>query len=164
MRRIGPGLVALVVAAAAVAGPVDAADMAPAPGYYPPQPVYAPAIYDWTGLYIGGHLGAGLLGDTYTQGATTPLLAAGTTTNVHPVGVLGGAQIGVNYEFAPWVIGAEGSYTVSGVTGNATAISLEPSTGVRATSAPQWLAAATVRAGAMPPTLCCSTSRAARPG
>ena len=147
MRRIGPGLVALIVATMALASPASAADMAPAPGYYPPQQAYPPAIYDWTGLYFGGHLGAGMLEDTYTQGATTPLLANGTTTNVHPLGVLGGGQIGVNYEFAPWVIGAEGSYTVSGINNNNTATSLEPATGVRMTSAPRWLAAATVRAG-----------------
>ena len=77
MRRIGLGLVALIVAAIAVASPAAAADMAPAPGYYPPQQAYPPAIYDWTGLYIGGHLGAGMLEDTYTQGATTTLLLNG---------------------------------------------------------------------------------------
>jgi len=89
MRRIGPGLAALAVAATAVAAPVHAADMTPAPGYYPPQ-AYRPALYDWTGFYFGGHVGAGFLYDTVTQTTTTALLIAGTATNVHAVDVLGG--------------------------------------------------------------------------
>jgi outer membrane immunogenic protein len=79
--------------------------MAPPPRapavYYPPPPVY-----NWSGFYIGGNLGAGWnssgsVSDTF--GSTF-----GTTTNTT---FLGGGQVGVNYEF--WggvVIGAEAMF------------------------------------------------------
>jgi len=150
MRRLGPGLVALVLAAAAAvaaAPPARAADMAPAPGYYPP-PVYRPALYDWTGIYIGGHLGGAMLADTVTQTTTTAgFLSAGTTTDLHPWGFLGGGQIGANYEFAPWVVGVEGAFTGSAITGNATIPTPLANTTQRSTDNPQWFATATGRLG-----------------
>jgi hypothetical protein len=37
----------------------QAADMGvPSRSYYPPLP---PAIYDWIGIYVGGHIGGGML-------------------------------------------------------------------------------------------------------
>ena len=117
MGRLGWGLVALALAAA-FAVPARAADMAPAPSYYPPAAaaVMPPARYDWTGLYLGGHIGAGLLEDNFSQ-----LAATATTTNllgstkVSVGGFIGGAQVGVNYEFAPVVVGVEGSWTDSAI-------------------------------------------------
>jgi len=153
MKRIGPGLMALTLAAAAIY--VDrayAADMAPAPGYYPPPAAYRPALYDWTGIYFGGHVGGGMGTDTFTvtQPQAPAFLNVGTTTDVNPVGVVGGAQLGVNYEFAPWVVGIEGSFTSSALTGSTSTATLPTAvlvTSERATSNPQWLAAATGRFG-----------------
>ena len=156
MRRLGPGLGALAAAAIAAAAcfPVRAADIAPAPGYYPPQQVYRPALYDWTGIYFGGHLGGGLMMDTVTQNTTTTNVAvggtflnAGTTTDVNGWGVLGGAQIGVNYEFAPWVFGAEAAFTSSGITASPIIPTLTPGDGQRSTDNPQWFVTATGRFG-----------------
>jgi hypothetical protein len=50
--------------------PAHAADMGvPSRSYYPPLP---PAIYDWTGIYLGGHIGGGMLVDSVSQnGAST---------------------------------------------------------------------------------------------
>jgi hypothetical protein len=31
------------------------------------------------------------------------------TGNVRPAGVIGGGQVGANYEFVPWVVGVEAS-------------------------------------------------------
>lgn len=36
----------------------------PSRSYYPALP---PAIYDWTGVYVGGHLGGGILTDSVSQ-------------------------------------------------------------------------------------------------
>ena len=148
MRRLSPGLVALALAAVG-AVPVRAADMAP-PSYYPPA-VLPPAVYDWTGFYLGGNLGAGLLEDKVSQTATTA-----KTTNligspdVSVAGFIGGAQIGVNYESAPWVIGAEASWTNSAITGSG----ITSATGgtvkadqERINSAPLWFGTATGRIG-----------------
>jgi opacity protein-like surface antigen len=62
----------------------------------------APAAYHWTGLYIGGHFGAGWEATHWTftddGGTASPRLA----------GLLGGGQIGYNYQVAKWVFGVEG--------------------------------------------------------
>jgi outer membrane immunogenic protein len=129
-----------------------AADIAvPAPSYYPKLP---PAIYDWTGIYLGGHIGGGMLVDSVSQnGVSTGGFNLANTGNLRPAGVIGGAQVGANYEFAPWVVGLEGSWTDSAINGNTligctgtcaigTAIAQE-----RFTSQAQWFAALTGRFG-----------------
>lgn len=152
MRRLGPGLLALGVAAAAamaVAAPAGAADLPagpPAPAYLP---AYRPAIYDWTGVYFGGSLGLAVLQDTATQTATV-LQPAGTQTKLQTAGELFGAQIGVNYQLTPWVIGVEGwsSRAIMSVSNNALTI-FTPVFGIteRATSGPRWYSTATARFG-----------------
>jgi outer membrane immunogenic protein len=80
-----------------------------------PPPVYVtplPVPYVWTGCYIGGNVGWGLGRDT-NLGETTgvPELAVVSLPSVtgDTKGVLGGGQVGCNYQFAPnWVIGIEG--------------------------------------------------------
>jgi len=128
-----------------------AADIAvPAPTYYPAY--LPPAIYNWSGIYFGGHVGGGILTDSVSQNVTAPFNLSGSG-DLRPAGVLGGAQLGVNYEFAPWVVGAEVSWTDSGISGSA----LIPCTGCaftttailqeRATSHALWFATATARFG-----------------
>jgi len=88
----------------------------PSAAYYPPVP---PAIYDWTGIYVGGHIGGGILVDSVSQNGVSPggsnLAGSG---DLRPAGVIGGGQIGANYEFAPWVVGIEGTFTDSGISGS----------------------------------------------
>jgi hypothetical protein len=38
--------------------------------------------------------------------------------SMRPAGVIGGAQLGANYEFAPWVVGIDGTWTDSAISGN----------------------------------------------
>src|SRR4029077_19265582 len=85
-----------------------AADL-PAPAPFPP-PAYVPQVYNWTGFYIGGNIGAGWSGlrDTNTNFSDTlgSTFSAGTNAQF-----LGGGQVGVNYEFANGiVIGAEAMF------------------------------------------------------
>jgi outer membrane immunogenic protein len=147
MKRLGLGLLTSALAAAACVQFAHAADLpvapvAPAPAYY------RPALYDWTGFYVGGHVGAGLLQDTYTSTTTTPLQSAGSATSVTTSGFVGGAQAGFNYEFAPWVVGVEGSYTWTNLDGSTIAPTLEsPAANERSRSTPNWFAAATGRVG-----------------
>ena len=141
---------------AAAAVPAQAADMGiPARSYYPPPP--PPAIYDWTGIYIGGHIGGGILADSVSQnGVSANGFNLANTGNLRPAGVIGGAQIGANYEFAPWVIGVEASWTDSAISGSTVigctggcAFGAGPTliASERFTSEAQWLAAVTGRAG-----------------
>ncbi len=65
-------------------------------------------------------------------------------------GVIGGAQAGFNYQFNSIVLGVEGTWTDSGISGSqATSTSLAPLLGIseNSTDAPLWYATATGRAG-----------------
>src|SRR5438128_5172581 len=83
---------------AALAGPALAADM-PARPIAKAPPYTAPAVvYNWTGFYIGGHVGGAFAGDNSLQSSDARLL--------------GGVQAGFDYQFAPnWVLGAEAQYS-----------------------------------------------------
>jgi outer membrane immunogenic protein len=148
MRRLSPGLlVGFAVAASALATAASAADLpAPAAPAYTP-PVYRPVIYDWTGIYGGVNVGAGALNDVVTNTTTTALLNAGTQTKLSPFSVVGGAQAGFNIEFAPFVIGAEGTFTWSNISGTQVTPSLQPTISENSQSTPQWYATATAKAG-----------------
>src|SRR5215813_5584531 len=66
------------------------------------------APYNWTGFYIGAHLGAGW--------ARTEWKDAGTD---NAIGVLGGFQGGFNFQVTPWlVLGIEGQYSFAGLKGD----------------------------------------------
>ena len=80
-----------------------AADMGPRS--YTKAPVYAPApIYNWTGIYVGAHIGAAFGGDDAF--ATSIVGLTGTSRDA---AFLGGGQIGADYQFSPnWLIGIEG--------------------------------------------------------
>jgi outer membrane immunogenic protein len=148
MRRFSPGLLAgFVVAASALATAASAADMPvpAAPAYYPPA--YHPVVYDWTGIYVGAHVGAGLLDDVVTTTTTTALLPSGTQNKLNPFGVVGGAQGGFNIEFAPFVIGAEATWTSSGISGTGSVTSLMPGIFEQSTSNPLWYATVTGKVG-----------------
>lgn len=79
----------------------------------------ATGTYDWSGGYIGGHLGYGMgKGDTRFE----PLPSAATfinlqpqTVRVKPRGVLGGGQLGYNWQFGNVVFGGEGSLSVANI-------------------------------------------------
>ena len=111
-------LVGCVVVASLAATAASAADL-PVPA--PVAPAYYPPVYDWTGIYVGGHFGGGWMNDlvTYpTLTAPTPIVPAGAQTRLSPMGVLGGAQVGANIEFAPVVVGVEGTWTASMISGS----------------------------------------------
>ena len=96
MKKIFLGTVALM----ALAVPATAADLAARPyTKAPPPAAYAP-IYNWTGFYIGGHVGG----------------AFGSDSNLFNTGsdgrFLGGIQGGFDYQFSPnWVMGIEAQYS-----------------------------------------------------
>jgi outer membrane immunogenic protein len=100
--------VLFVAAALALAGGGQAlaADLPPAAAPPPPPAAYAPpAVYNWTGLYIGGNLGAAWTGGNFSDPAGNAFTATSTTQFV------GGGQVGANYQF--WsgaVIGVEGDF------------------------------------------------------
>jgi outer membrane immunogenic protein len=91
--------------------PSKAAPMAPAP--------IAPS---WTGFYIGGNLGYGWTDNRSTtvsaNDPATQVFLAAVNSNVPPNsksnGILGGLQLGYNYQFAPsWLVGIETDFQAS---------------------------------------------------
>jgi outer membrane immunogenic protein len=65
---------------------------------YPPVP-----FYDWTGVYVGANIGYGsaTINDTTTSGGVS------TSSSQTMTGVLGGGQIGANYQYGHTVFGVE---------------------------------------------------------
>ncbi len=146
MRSVGLGLAALALAAMAVAAPVYAADLPVAPAYNPPTPV-PPAIYNWTAFYVGGNVGAGLLSENMTQ--ATGAAALTPVSPFHPsiVGLVGGAQAGVDYQFSSVVVGAQASWSSSYINGQNTQTDTNLTNQERMTSKPTWFASVTGRLG-----------------
>ena len=88
----GAGVIAILSESA------SAADLArPAPVYAPPPPPII-AVFTWTGCYIGGNIG-GIWANSDWQ--DTVLGDFGSSTGS---GVLGGGQIGCNYQLGSWVL------------------------------------------------------------
>src|SRR3979411_3084235 len=94
--------------------PALAADMAPR--YTKAPPPVAVAVFSWTGFYIGGHVGYGwfdrnsTLVNTETAVFFAPAIAAGALPSIYgvnPRGVVGGGQIGYNWQSGMWVFGVE---------------------------------------------------------
>jgi outer membrane immunogenic protein len=101
MKKVLLTTVALVALGATV--PALAADLS-ARVPYTKAPVYAAPIYNWTGFYVGGHLGG-----VFSSNSNFGGLATGNNGNGR---FLGGLQAGADYQFAPnWVIGAEAAYS-----------------------------------------------------
>jgi opacity protein-like surface antigen len=65
----------------------------------------APAFWNWSGLYVGGHVGAAL----DTANVSDPFGSSIYGDQVRSPAFLGGGQIGLNWQLpnSPWVLGAE---------------------------------------------------------
>ena len=105
----------------------SAADLGVAPRRRP-APVVAPApLYSsWTGFYIGGNIGGGWSHTTFS-GTTTgtvsgfPFPEEFFSASSNGRGIVGGGQLGFNYEFAPrWVTGVEADIDAAHITGSET--------------------------------------------
>jgi outer membrane immunogenic protein len=60
--------------------------------------------------------------------------------------LVGGGQVGANYEFAPWVVGVEGSWTSTSLGSSKTITTIPAGTELLNTN-PRWLASVTGRLG-----------------
>jgi outer membrane immunogenic protein len=146
MRSVGPGLAALALAAMAAMAPARAADLPVAPAYYPPAPL-PPAVYSWTGFYLGGNVGAGLLSETMTPTGVATALTPTSSFQQSVVGLVGGAQAGADYQFSWFVVGAQASWSSSYINGQDTQNTTAGVNQERMTSEPTWFASVTGRVG-----------------
>jgi outer membrane immunogenic protein len=109
-------LATAIAAIALIGTPAFAADMAVKIPVKAPPPPSAP-VYNWTGCFIGANIGYGWQRTTTTDvTSTTPPFDLGTDTGT---GVVGGGQLGCDYQFAPnWVVGIQGMFDGAGVKGS----------------------------------------------
>ncbi len=107
---------AAAIGTALIATSAKAADIGP---HYTKAPVAAP-LWSWTGFYVGGHVGGGFSEANVSAFAPAwPSDPGNFSTNGN--GVVGGGQIGFNWQFGPnWVIGIEGDISGTGIRNNAT--------------------------------------------
>ena len=97
MKNILLGTVAVISLTASSS--VFAADLAARPYTKAPPFVAASPIYNWTGFYIGGHIGGDFVGTNVFNGNSNGRF-------------IGGVQGGADYQFSPnWVIGVEANYS-----------------------------------------------------
>jgi outer membrane immunogenic protein len=76
----------------------------------------APYVFSWTGCYIGGNVGGAWAHQHAHSVAPPALLQAPGNVNIEGSSVIGGGQLGCNYQFASnWVIGIEGDIEGTGI-------------------------------------------------
>jgi opacity protein-like surface antigen len=109
-------------AAAVLATPAWSADL---PAMPTKAPVYAPApAYDWSGFYLGGHVGGAWEQRNIAQFSTVTGASEGSASG-NESSVAGGGQIGFNYALSPnWIIGFEADVSATDLEGTGTGVNL----------------------------------------
>ena len=100
MRRFSLALAAVATIALGATA-ASAADLGQRP-VYKAQPALVVAAYNWSGFYIGGHLGYGWSKTDVHD------LVTGASGSADPSGFLAGGQIGFNWQTGAFVFGIEG--------------------------------------------------------
>ena len=118
MKRILGGMVvAAALSGSAVSGQALAADLPPRG--YNKAPAMAASVTNWSGLYVGGNVGYGS-GNGNTAFSFSPLFAFDNAAlDTKSKGVIGGAQIGYNWQIGAIVTGLEVDIQGSGIEGSA---------------------------------------------
>lgn len=123
MIRYGVGL---VISALLLAAPAGAADMAVKD---PPAATAPAATYDWTGFYIGGHVGGGWQNTSFSDPGALSILnnccvfvsnnnGPGAANGASSRAFLGGAQVGWMYQTGRLVVGADFDFSGMKINGN----------------------------------------------
>jgi len=107
LKLFAAGLAALAIGTVGA----QAADLS---GRMPVKAAPVAQTFSWTGAYIGAHLGYGWSRSTYTDDMNPGWLGVSTKGD----GILGGGQIGYNYQAGAWVLGAEADFSWTGIKGD----------------------------------------------
>lgn len=84
-----------------------------------PRAAIMTAPFSWTGLYIGGHVGYGWSRSGGTITALPPSVFDTGSFDLDGDGIIGGAQIGYNWQFHPnWIVGVEADISGTGISGS----------------------------------------------
>jgi outer membrane immunogenic protein len=134
---------ATITLAAFVAGSATAADLRPRPAapYQPPPP---PPVFSWSGCYIGANIGGGWADKSFNDAAGLVTGVPGADLGSHTAsGVIGGGQIGCDYQAGVWVFGVQGMFDGSAMDGSNT----QPNGFIVNNTTIPWLATVTGRIG-----------------
>jgi outer membrane immunogenic protein len=93
---------AIAIAAATLLPCAAVADGMPSRGYLP-------TYYDWSGIYVGGHLGGAWSNTEWTW--ELPPLVASQRASIDSTSFIGGGQVGVQKQWGNVVTGIEVSYS-----------------------------------------------------
>jgi outer membrane immunogenic protein len=118
-RNLGWAIASVVTLSIGGFGAASAADMAAKAPAYKAPPV---AVYNWTGFYIGGNVGGGWSDTTFSGIPVTGdhflLPGSSFSTGNGDGNVVGGVQVGFNWQWDRIVLGLEGTYSGSDVRNN----------------------------------------------
>lgn len=145
MKRV---MIALAGGLLSIGGQALAADL-PMPAPPPRAPAaYVPVVapFSWSGIYVGGNVGA-----AWNRGTVSDALNTGFTAPSNNAVFTGGGQIGGNYQFGPAVVGVEGQFDWLANQNNASAGIVVPTAAgpntINVVSQNRWLATATGKVG-----------------
>jgi outer membrane immunogenic protein len=127
-----------------VSSAATAADLRrPAPYQAPPAPP-PPPVFSWTGCYVGANIGGGWAKKSANDVTGFVTGIPGADLGSHTAsGVIGGGQIGCDYQAGIWVFGVQGMFEGSGMEGSNT----QPSGLLVTNTSIPWLATVTGRVG-----------------
>jgi len=106
MKTFSSALLTALIATSTIANAADLSRPMAAP------PPYVMPIYDWSGFYAGANIGGGWASTTLSDSVTGAQIGNSTA------GVIGGSQLGFNYQTGNLVFGAE--WTIEGTSLGAT--------------------------------------------
>lgn len=151
MKKLLLASVALTVAATAAMAadaPVRHKRYAKTPVYKAQPMVFIPPAYDWSGAYVGGHVGWGYLRDSQTALAAGGFFAPGAANTMSSNQFIGGLQGGYNFMVAPHILlGVEGEFTWLTHDYTSTFATNAPPILLTNTATPNWVATAAGRLG-----------------
>jgi outer membrane immunogenic protein len=114
-----------MVGAVQLAQAADMATKAPMPAKAPMAPLII--AYNWTGFYVGGHVGGGWEHHTITNSGSlgSSNFPVGYSSSDDLSGVLAGGQIGYDWQFHPnWLVGVAGDLAWTDIKGDAINVGL----------------------------------------
>ena len=123
-----------------------AADMPLPQGAPVPPPIYRPAFYDWSGVYVGVNTGYGFGQSAWTDNGAT-------TGNFNTNAFLIGGTLGANYQTGPYIVGFEGDIdwtNLNGTSSSAGCVGISNgglAAGTTCTTKQDWLGTARARIG-----------------
>jgi opacity protein-like surface antigen len=102
-------------------------------------PMVAP-VYDWSGLYVGAHIGGAWSNSTLTDSNT------GTSWNPGGTGFIGGLQMGYNFQAGHFLLGVEGDFDWTTFAGTSDPVAT-PLGILQASASKNWISTVAARFG-----------------